>query len=424
MVQTAETGASSGRHFINIRGIDRGTPLNGDGPVFGKSPIEFGEVGETKASRKIAETLRSAQQIGILKPTARIGPGRITHSMNGMGFVELNMPDVGRMYYVHTRVLAPDPKGNHQYQVGQQLKTADKPRIKVISGPCLFSAPSVEATDRAGNVHFLTDPSALDGIKHPIVDIRIDGRLQPYEVDSILKLTGTMHALDTARKEVAVGLNIPMVEYWFYALDAYQKGLIDGSLLLDWFDQVKKRADGIARLMTARIPSGVSVEKISPLDFAAESVRRIVERGKKDIFGNILYVLQATDPDWKKLIDATDPQRFVDLGYLSYTAAHLKTAQEDTLPVVIENPEEVKIMDRTKELIGGFAPNAVMLGIFPHSNATLKQEPTNGKRFLYFHKPDESGHLAALSEVARTHQSSKNFSTNGNEVVIYENSHS
>lgn len=419
MAQILETGGE--QHFIDIREIDHTTPLNGDSPVFGKSPIKFGLAKETKANRRITETLECARDMGILRPTISIGPRGITHTMNGMGFVQVHIPEADRMYYVHTRVLTQDPRGNYQFTGAQQLRAVDKPRIKVISGPCLFSAPSVEAIDEEGNVHFLTDPSALEGIKHPLVGIKIDERLQPYEVDSILKLTGTMQALDTDRKKVTIGLNIPMVEYWFYALDAYQKGLISSPLLLDWFDKVKKRAAGIEQLMTNRAPKGAEVQKVNPLDFAAETVVRLVERGQKDIFGSIEFALQTVNPTWRKLIDLTKPPRFVDLGYLSYTAAHLITAQEaDTLPVVIENPEEVKIIERTQKLIKDFAPGASVLGIFPHSNAMLKHEPNNGKRFLYFHRPN--GVVSALKQVARTHQATETQPMNGQEIILYESS--
>lgn len=370
------------RIFLNIREIAQGQG-NPDSPVFGTSTITFCDSESNKATRRTKEILDRCIQTGILDASVQVGNRALVHDLNGMAFVELTVPS-GVPYYTQARVLSGENGTKYQYGTSVKLKEVDN--FTVISGPCLFSAPSAQAIDKDGKIYSLSDPLSLDSVEQKITDVRVDSNLQPYEIDAILRLTQVISSLNK-KKNVTVALNIPRLEYWFYALDLYERGLFEQSALGKWFSEVNKRAAGLENLIQRRLPPEFNVSKANPLTPVEQRILEGVKNGGEHLFEESVDVLR-DNPIWNYAISREEPKRFSQLGYLSYPMAHLLTIQnKDQMTVVVESPEETKIMDKTLKLIKGTVDSATVLGLYPHSNLLIKgnQINGNGKRFLYYY---------------------------------------
>jgi len=371
------------RIFLDIREIaqDQNNP---DRPVFGTSTITFCNSESNKATRRTNEILDRCIQTGILDPRAQIGNRALVHDLNGMAFVELTVPS-GVSYYTHARVLSGENGIKYQYGTGAKIQEVNN--FTVISGPCLFSAQSAQAKDKDGKIYPLSDPLSLDSVEQKITDITINPNLQPYETDAILRLTQVISSLNKD-KNVTVALNVPRLEYWFYALDLYQRGLFEQSVLGKWFSEVNRRAAGLENLIQRRLPTEFKVARVNPLTSVEQTILEGVRDGNERLFENSVDVLRKSDSIWDDIISQEDPKRFSELGYLSYPMAHLLTVQnKDQMTIVVESPEETKIMDKTLKLIKGTVDSATVLGLYPHPNLLIKSNPSigNGKRFMYYY---------------------------------------
>lgn len=373
--------------FINIQDetVQQADTISPDRPIVGKSTLTFCETPRTKSARKVADILRKSTEAGIFQSELQPGDLSLIHDLTGIAFVNTATKD-SRKWFMHARVLSPNGKGEYQWSNATDIKSANN--IKVITGPCLFSASAVQAIDTNGQYHALTDPSS-NGHGGEIVEINIDHRIQPYEAESILRLTSVMANIN-ASLPVEIGLNIPREEYWYYALDSYEQGQIDSELLLRWFNDVDKRNKGLMRLMEKRLPNLYRVSTINPLSVTEQFIVDAVQRSQKNLFEPLIEILENTSEAWRHAITQTQPERFLDLCYLSYMVVYLEKAREagedGGIVLAIENPEETKIMDQTKPLLTCFANKTTILGVYPHSNITLREEPSegHGKRFLYF----------------------------------------
>lgn len=381
------------QHFLQLKDVVGHTNGNGNGiatngrqvPVFGLSPIELSSIIDSKPARRSGELLQRAVDVGIFNPKVRVTNEAIIHTKNGLAFTKIVLPN-GTSYFTHARVLS-EKKG-----VSNTEKVKDVDALKVISGPCLFSAPAVEAKDERGYIHHITDPLSLNSLTRKITSISVDTRIQPYEIDAVLRLSQVISGLNQD-KQITIVLNVPRIEYWFYALDLYQRGQIDTQQLTDWFGQINTRAQGLEHLIERRIPNSFTVNRINPLKSTDTAILDHLRSKRKNLFENIVDILANSDPVWNDAIGKTTPKTFTELGFLSYPVAHLLTARSGKhLTVVVENPEETKIMDKTEQLMGGILGDSVILGLYPHSNILLKQDSEfgRGKRLLYYYRPEQT----------------------------------
>lgn len=380
----------TGRAFINIRqaateGLDSSPKI-----VIAGSEINFINADTQKTTRRIKAILEACIDRGVLAPTLGGGeslPSALIHTLTGMGFVNLDLADYGNRF-IHARVLAQNSQGKYGWTGAEPI--TDLPKISVLSGPCLFGASAVRAIDSEGSVHSLADPFSSE-ISQPIDRIEVNKKLQPYEADAILRLTSVISSLNRD-KNVEVNLNIPRIEYWFYALDAYEKGLIGQKTLFTWFNEVEQRAAGIARLITKRLPREFNIVECSPLLPTEAFVRQSISDQRRNLMPGLIEILNH-DHVWAHAIEVTKPSGFQDLSYLGYCIPYLKkSAEPDSLLVVIENPEETTISDQARPLMDGFVNDGVFVGLYPHSNVALAEDPDfgGGRRMLYFFNPNGS----------------------------------
>lgn len=382
--------------FTNIREQQQ-IALNGGetSAFFGRSSIFFENELTSKNANESALALNACVNAGILKPDTLVGQRAIRHD-NGLSFVELTVGEEQNTFNTSARVLSPNPR--KFLETGDLASLTEAQKVTIISGQCLFSAPTAIAHLADGSTAEICNPGQLESTNSKVLDITVDDRLQAYEADSVLRLTKVISAVNPNDREVEVALNIPKVEYYFYILDAFQKGLVDRDLAKKWFDLVDVRALQMERLIGRRVPNEFSIRGISPLSCVEDKLKRMVESGEKDILSKIVSSLKTQSIFWNFGIGRNDPQRFSDISHLSYVMANLLVTQDGTtLPIAVENPEETPIVRNLKKTLGEIGLTMILL--YPHSNAVPKEEPKSGKFNNYFVETPDN--LSSLKQIVR-----------------------
>jgi hypothetical protein len=371
---------------------------------YGRSKISMVEVGETKSARKAASILTALKTLKLFNGDAEIGTKAIVHDFTGLTFVQADLGAYTPTRFIHARTIVQNGNGQYAWGNGEQLSQTrlnvgfDLDQLPFItSGPCLFSAEATKGISRSGKEFTLTDPYASHEINldEPIVNLKIDERLQPYEAEAILRLTQSIASIHGGRANVC--LDLPRVAYKLYLLDFFLKGIIGQDLFKQWLEIVDSRTTLLANLIQRRLPPTMSVNIIEPLAPINDLVHQLAD-GHSDKGGLLLQRMQNTlsenDPMWSNVLGQNPAQRFVDLGYLGYAVTHLMAARAagpNSALVVIESPEETKIMDATFQALKGGClnqPHAPIIGLYPHSDVIITNEESmsNGRNFLYHYR--------------------------------------
>lgn len=385
-------------NFTNLREMQKkagsGEPV---GARFAKKRIIFEPIEGSKLATQSAELLQACITSGLFKPDTFVGKNSVTHISKqeiGPAFVELTIGST--TYNVFADLLAPDPR---KFIRNADLKNlTDSDKITVISGMCLFSAPATPAKLENGTSVDLCEPGALEGVTQKILDIDVDPRLQASEMDTILRLTKLISAINPGDKKTELALNIPRVEYYMYILGAFEKGLIEPDTATKWFNLVDERYNRMENLMRKRVPSEFVSANVNPLDGIEGKIRGLVSSDERNVFGKLVNALKAQSLVWKYAIDKVPPKKFGDISNLSYVVAYLMVTQDCTFPIAIENPEEMPITRNLKNILDGLSIRLLML--YPHSNAIPDFEPKNGKINNYFF-PSQENQLGVLREISR-----------------------
>jgi hypothetical protein len=289
---------------------------------------------------------------------------------------------------VHGKYMIAGKDGNYRKSKLEDIAALEKRQnITIISGPCLFSGSSMIAIDEIGQAHYINYPPHLEEITRPVTTIQFDSNLQPYEADAIMRFEEMMKLFDTSQN-VTLALNVPRVEYYCYLLHLYEKGLVDQKTLFNYFDAVDQRSQGIERLMLKRVPPGINVTRINPLDTVEALIREGIVCNDRKLFDSVLTKL-SQDNVYRQAIKRNKPQNFRDLSQLSYSLAHLQLAREkNTTLVVLENPEEIPSFHETANLLPGIVSHAQLIGLYSHPKVLVPslKESVIGKSYLYFYK--------------------------------------
>jgi len=389
------------KNFIDIR-QQQLSALSGQEfvqPEFGRTKILFETVENSKSAKESSDTLNACIKAGIIRQDAVVGINSLRHESTGTTFVELKTDDKETAYNVSAKIVAPDPR--RFLESGELGKLTDATDFTIISGPCLFSAAGGATAELAnGTAIDICNPGALDSVNAPIKNIQVDRRLQAYEADSILRLSKIMSAVNSNGRNVELALNIPRVEYYFYVLDAYEKGKISSELATKWFDLVDERSQRIEELIKRRVPEDFGVRRLGPLDCIETKVRSTLKAGQKGVFEKTINQLRNQNIMWRFAIDNSCPLNFVDISHLSYIMAYIKMAQdEDKFTIAVENPEETPIYRNVKKLLNGIPIK--MLLLYPHSNGTPGKPTDQGKANNYFMAPSENNQIGVLKDVIR-----------------------
>lgn len=374
--------------------------LNGSAELkYGRSPISFPEVNSAKSARKVANILTSLVSLNILGDDSAVSNQAMIHDFTGLTFVDTDLGQLTPSRFIHARTIVVDTKGGYVGGNGDQLKTArlnvphDGTIPFITSGPCLFSAEATIGITASGKKHRLTDPYGFEAISvdEPIDQIIIDERLQPYEAEAILRLTQSIASIHNG--EATVGLDLPRVAYKLYLLEYYLKGVITRESYQGWLQAIDARTEKIAALISRRLPDSMNVQIIEPLAPINDLIHQFADGYSLD--GNEMQTLQSalcnSDELWGNVLLASPAQRFIDLGYLGYPMTHLvaaRSAGPDSTLIVIESPEETKIMDGTFQALKAGClrqPHAPIVGLYPHPDIiiTNPESSVNERNFLY-----------------------------------------
>lgn len=345
-------------------------------------------------------TLSRMQEIGILAQDIVIENSVLVHEKNDQSFVSMRGLS---QQFVHARAILPDNSGNYRYAtryIIDQLKSREK--IDIISGPCLFSGSSIKAIGASGNVYYLGYPPVASAINEEIIAINTNLAIQPYEAEAVIRLTQTIGMINP-EKNTVVYLNVPRMEYYFYGLELFRKGLLSQEVLKKWFTAVNERAERIEYLLARRLQiyqQKDRIKKVSPLEEIEDVVRLGVADNSDELFETIVQKLQSNKL-WRQLLKRGKPKTFIDLSNLSYVAAELTLAQDrESTVVAIENPEEFAILRETIKYLPGILKGANILGIFPHPQLVLKSDSQSiaEGRYMYFYN---GGGLGPLKEIIK-----------------------
>lgn len=382
--------------FINVREQQQIAADGGSASAFfGRASIFFENELTSKNAVESAQTLNACVQAGILKPDTLVGQKVIRHD-NGLSFVELTVGEGQNTFNTSAKVLSPNPR--KFLETGDLAQLTDAQKITIISGQCLFSAPTALAHLADGSTAELCNPGQLEKISSRVVGISVDDRIQAYEADSVLRLTSVMSSVNSDGREVEVALNVPKVEYYFYILDAFEKGFIGPDLAARWFELVDARAEKMENLIRKRVPEDFSIRGVNPLNCIENKLKRMVKGDEKDILQKTIANLRNQNIFWNFGIGRNVPERFADISHLSYVMANLFVTQDETtLPIAIENPEETPIVRNLKKTLGEIGLTMILL--YPHSNAVPREEPESGKYNNYFVETPDN--LASLKQIVQ-----------------------
>lgn len=353
--------------------------------VYGSSPLRIVEVGEVPSAQFVQATLGRLQEIGIFSPSVRLDTRALIHERNDTAFVR--MGSLNRRN-VNARFIIPDGQGGYKNGKDKDdlAKLGEREKITVISGPCLFSASSVVGMDSQGVAHYINYPPAVDAITQPIVEIKTESHIQPYEADAVLRISGFIGELNNAKATIAA-LNVPRLEYHLYLLDLYAQGLVGRDVVEKWFSDVDARAQRIEGMIVKRLPRHVQVDRVNPLASIEAIVRNGVADGDRGLFEPSLDQLAKSGRIWGQALKRAKPKSFKDLLKLSYPVAHLLKAEDrESTVVVVENPEEIPILRETVMLLPGIVKGANVVGLFPHPTTVLRgpEQSVIERQYMYF----------------------------------------
>ncbi len=368
----------------------------------GRSSISFPEVSKAKSARKVVGILNQLKHLIILGPETEIGNQAMIHDFTGLTFVNTDFGQHTPPRFIHARTIISDSNGGHSWGNGEQLNHGFNQTPLdlmhppfITSGPCLFSAEATIGITASGQKHRLTDPYGFHeiSIEEPIVALDIDSRLQPYEAEAILRLTQSIASIHEG--QAIVGLDLPRVAYKLYLMGFFLEGIISQPLYLEWLEAVDIRTAGIANLIKKRLPATMDVQIIEPLAPINEFIYQIGTSSshQDDILATMQEKLIQSDELWAKLLLTNPAKRFVDLGYLGYPMTHLMATRaigSDSALVVIENPEETKIMDATFQALNSGClpqPHAPIIGLYPHPDVIITDPSAivSDRNQLYFY---------------------------------------
>lgn len=276
--------------------------------------------------------------------------------------------------------------------------------MHVVSGSCLFSADSVHAIADDGERFSLTSPAAA--INKNIQNITVDPDLSLYEAEASVRLSLFISELAKGGSVDSIQLNIPRIEYYNYALDAFENGHLSPNQMLEWFAAVDTRFQRLSSGMKKRIRRPLEKEaqplfiSTQPLGILEDYIKgEIVEAEAPDL-EKAKRILVLSSPLWETVLALQNPQNWVGLNNASYIVAELQAARvpkhDDTtahIAVAVENYTENKIMAGAKKVYEALPDKNEdyhLIGLYPHEHVVPVGENT-GKTMYYVKKPEVSG---------------------------------
>jgi hypothetical protein len=342
-----------------------------------------------KHSRKLLGILESYKYAGIFPRDTRPIGDYLEHTLlRGDGKEEV----AGRYLGV---VL---PGGSYQYMrldgesIGVDKDRLEPPdEINILTDTCLFSASTATATLDDGEVVSLVAPRTE--ISCRVRELHISDRMCFYEMDSIVRLTDLIASMRDGNKAYRkVFVAMPTVEYYFYLMNAYNKGFITKEMMDEWIGQVDRQSGRIVRAIGKRI--GLGTDNCQPLGSVERYVKDCVSGGAPVDFGKVKDMLSRSGL-WREVILHTKPKEWKDLNYTNYVVAVLECAlssqNRNRLTVYVENPSEQRILRNAAKIAKQLRrqePRSEfrVLGVYPHEKVFVPADDVTSRVFprLYY----------------------------------------
>ncbi|MFE9575391.1 hypothetical protein ACFYO1_03320 [Nocardia sp. NPDC006044] len=284
-------------------------------------------------------------------------------------------------------------------------------RITVLTGSCLFSNQTHWFINDTGQrVEMLGTREIRQD--HPIVIVGADDDLSVYELESAGRLCRVVADIVAAVGNDIIAdiiIDVPHVQYYCSLLDAFTDGMIDSTLVLEWFDLVDRRSRKVvefyAELLT-HVLSDVGVEFTltysDPLAALAGPMRDAVAAQVAPGADSLSAILlDSGDPMWRRLLTTHSPKTASALARASYVVNQLQSScgtrsSTPDLVLQIENYGEWRILNETHQLLttlnqaGKGFEHPPILGIYPMERL-LAVDELGQWRNLFYHDP---GHHA------------------------------
>lgn len=275
--------------------------------------------------------------------------------------------------------------------------------LNIVTGPCLFSNQAVRL--------FYADGKATPGIinaqkfqlEKRIKEILVENELSLYEYESATRLALTITDLleiASIHLQITVTLDIPQVQYYFYLMQAFEQGLIDKELLLDWFKKVNLRRLQVLNLLRITLNLSVSLpietKEAAALNFLSEYLWKTIQANKKPKLTELLNLISGSaDHMWQLVLEVETPATFQELGILSYAVEELRTSiswdgKLNAVGLAVENHPERKILEKAlpiakKIMIRHPEINFLLFGIYPLEKIFTGKQM--GRSNLYYNDP-------------------------------------
>jgi hypothetical protein len=118
---------------------------------------------------------------------------------------------------------------------GLTQSAADSAGMNVVAGPCLFGNRILRFFDEDGNPPVLVAPNPDVPTKR-LYKILVDPNFSLYEYESVMRQTSVITSLARCISpglSLSITLDAPRVQYYFYLMGAFDRGLVTPGLALD-----------------------------------------------------------------------------------------------------------------------------------------------------------------------------------------------
>ncbi|NRQ40926.1 hypothetical protein HII36_55355, partial [Nonomuraea sp. NN258] len=342
----------------------------------------------------------------------------------------------------------------------------DLAEVTLLSGLCLFSAPSARLVTRDGAGRLVKVPIAHARTRHftgPVTDLDLERDLTLQEREGALRLAAVSTAI-AARipREVPVTqlIDVPCAATMLNLLELTWSGHLPPELLHRWCEEVTTRHAQVTTLLSQHLtptpttdpprepttdthahhnrstdahpptevhrlhapntrahqphkPGGpnVRVEIRTELSPIADHLVQALSTGHVPAFDTLLALAAAQSPLWEHLIKIAQPETPADLANLSYAAAELTAAHgTQRLVVMIDNPAERKTLRQAHGYAAALAQGpslGPLLGLYPLERVWVRDRDGHLHHNLYAHDPGHhattpGGHPINLITLAET----------------------
>lgn len=295
-------------------------------------------------------------------------------------------------------------------------------KVHFVSGLCLFSDKHLKAVSSDGTSVNLLNPRIT--ISKAIASITAVDELSFYELESGARLARLLSDISLCLPQnlpFDITLDIPLVQYYVYLLDAYQHGLVSRDLLLHWFEMVKAR-HRMASIVLKNLlvywfekagkQRDVNVNISDGMGSVDAFIVEQVIAGRQILPGQLTERLSAIDPAWKSLNELMQPKTFLDVTFVSYSLEQMRANLQNrsdvanSLTIAVDNREEQRIYEGSLKIMSKLRAAAdrklaPLLAIYPLEHFLVVGTQNWG---MYNHDPgnefiDDSGRRFTAEEI-------------------------